>query len=120
MASKNAPKDMLVSPSITATVENGGIVVSLNSDKTAYVVNFKMLIGQSSTKTSDSGKSWSTAGEVEMPETIEIGGTKYWINLSSGWIETKSGRRKVGKPRISLSPVKEQETKTAPTATIPW
>ena len=121
MASKNAPKSLLISPSFEATVANEMVKVGMNSSKTAHQVEFTVFVGECSTHTSESGKTWTTAGEVTLPDTIEIDGQKYWINLSSGWIDTKQGRRKVGKPRISLSPVKEPKKEEAKKEEkIPW
>ena len=121
MASKNAPKSLLIAPSFEASIQNEMVKVGMNSTKTAHKVELTVFVGESATRTSESGKSWTTAGEVTLPDFIEIDGQKYWLNLSSGWIETKNGRRKVGKPRISLSPVKETpKTEEKKEEHIPW
>lgn len=115
MASKNAPKNLIVCPEISSD-RPGTIEVTPNSNGTAWVLNIKMLVGSPTTKQSKKGKNYTQSGVLKINQVVDIGGVPHRITLNSGWYEGK----RVGDPEIVVKPVEVEETTTAPEVTIPW
>lgn len=121
MASKNAPKTLLVAPRFEASTANEMVKVKLNSSGTAYAVQFTVFVGQVG-KQKDGKYEFENAGMIDLPSTVEIGGQQFWVNVRSNRVKGKNGTFTSGSNQISLTPVKPgvKEEEAKPEETIPW